>query len=186
MNNNRLIDFLPTAIAVINKDMMVVEANDAFKQRASINKKSKDINVIGTKCFNSAYKLSECCNSKTADSCPVTESFKTKKPSTTVHNIWVEDHAVVEEVIATPIIEKNGDVNFVVEEFRDLSQLLGLTKGIICTCAYCKKIRNEDGRWVAFEAYFQQHTGANFSHGICEECNEEVIGDFKKTHSCSH
>lgn len=183
MQDFKLINHMHTAVAVIDRDMTVVDANDAFKQRSSNN---KNVNVIGTKCFNSAYKLNELCNSKIAGSCPVTESFKTKKPSSTVHNLWVDDHAIVEEIITTPIIEKNGEVNFVVEEFRDLSELLGLKKGILTICSYCRKIRDKDGQWLSFEAYLRKYTCANISHGICEECNEEVINDLNKKNSCSH
>ena len=181
MEDFRLINHMHTAVAVIDRDMTVVEANDAFKQRSNLN---KNINVIGTKCFNSAYNLSELCNSKLVGSCPVAESFETKKTSSTVHHVWVEDHAIVEEIITTPIVEKNGEVNFVVEEFRDLSQLLGLTKGIITICSYCRKIRDKDGQWLSFEAYLRKYTCANISHGICEECNEKIMKDFNKiTHA---
>ena len=186
MKDFRLIDHMHTAVAVIDRDMTVVDANEAFKQRNIANKNTSNVNVIGTKCFNSAYKLSELCNSKIVGSCPVAESFKTKKASSTVHHLWVEDHAIVEEIITTPVIDKNGEVNFVVEEFRDLSQLLGLKKGIITICSYCRKIRDKDGQWLSFEAYLRKYTCANISHGICEACSEEVMHDFDKVNSCSH
>lgn len=100
--------------------------------------------------------------------------------------MWVDDHAIVEEITTTPIIEENGEVNFVVEEFRDITKLLGLNKGIISICSYCRKIRDKDGQWLSIEAYLHKHTGANFSHGVCEECSDEILGDLYKKHSCSH
>ena len=73
-----------------------------------------------------------------------------------------------------------------VEEFKDLTKLLGLKKGIINICSYCRKIRDKDGNWVSFEAYLHKHTGALFSHGICEDCYGEESKKIKKKHSCTH
>ncbi len=182
MKDFRTIDLIHTAIAVIDKNMSIVDANNAFQQRSNI----KTNNIIGTKCFNTAYKLNESCSIKTTGTCPVAESFKTKKPSSAIHHFWVEDHAIVEEITTTPIIEENGEVNFVIEEFRDVTKLLGLKKGIISICSYCRKIRDVNGQWLTFEAYLQKHTGANFSHGICEECLDTLPYKPHEKHSCSH
>lgn len=179
MKNFNLINHIQTAVAVIDKNMTIVEANDAFRQRNNL----KSIN--GEKCYNAAYKFNERCSNKTEKACPVEISFKTKKPSSAIHHFWIEDHAVVEEVTTTPIIEENGEVNYVVEEFRDITKLLGLKKGIISICSYCKKIRDEDGQWITFESYIQKHTGADFSHGICKECNISLFSEFKNKNSDS-
>lgn len=74
MKNFRLIDHIHTAVAVIDKDMTVVDANESFQHRSNSNKKA----ISGTKCFVSAYKLNEACSVKTGGTCPVSESFKTK------------------------------------------------------------------------------------------------------------
>lgn len=182
MKDFQLIDRIQTEIVVIDKDMTIVDANNAFQHRNN----QKCTNVIGKKCFNAAYNFAEGCGYKEAGSCPVRRSFLSKKPASAIHHFWIEDHAVVEELTTTPIIEGNGDVNFVIEEYRDITQLLGLKKGIIGVCSYCRKIRDEDGQWVTFEAYLHKHTGAHFSHGICEECNENLFSDLKTKTSCSH
>ena len=182
MKDFRLIDHIQTAVAVIDSSMTVVDANEAFKNKNAV----KPNKIIGARCYQSAYKLNESCNNKTAGICPVRESFKTKKNTTVIHHLWIDDQAIVEEVIATPIIEDNGEVNFVVEEFRDITRLLGLNKGIISMCSYCRKIRDEDGSWLSLEAYLEKHTGTKFSHGICEDCSNTLFGDLKKQHSCSH
>lgn len=179
MKNFQLINHIQTAVAVIDKNMTIVDSNNAFQQRNNLKK------TIGTKCFNAAYKFNESCSSKVEGSCPVSESFKTKKPSSAIHHFWIEDHAIVEEITTTPIIEENGEVNYVIEEFRDITKLLGLKKGILSICSYCKKIRDEDGQWITFESYIQKHTSADFSHGICEECNTSLFNEFKNKNSDS-
>ncbi len=182
MGNFDLINHIQTAVAVIDEDMTIVDANDAFQQRYN----EKNINLIGSKCFNVAYKFDESCCNKAACSCPAATSFRTKKASSAIHHFWIEDQAVVEELTTTPIIEKNGDVNYVIEEFRDLTKLLGLTKGIIGICSYCRKVHDEDGQWITFESYLEKHTGANFSHGICEDCNTSLFSEFQNKDLCSH
>jgi transcriptional regulator with PAS, ATPase and Fis domain len=175
----RLINHINTAVALIDKNMTIVDANDIFLQRNNL----KDTNVVGTKCFESAYNFNESCNNKITGSCPVAESFRTKKTSSAIHHFWIENQAVVEEIITTPIIEENGEVNFVVEEFRDITKLLGLKKGIIRICSYCRKICNEDGEWLTIEAYLQKRTGAKFSHSICDECNDTLSHELNNKHS---
>ena len=45
--------------------------------------------------------------------------------------------------------------------------------GLLPICAWCKRIRDDKGYWNQVEAYFHQHTGADFTHGICPECLEK-------------
>lgn len=43
-------------------------------------------------------------------------------------------------------------------------------RGILPTCSYCKKIRDDHGNWHQLELYIQRHSDAKFSHGICKDC----------------
>jgi len=181
MKNFQLIDHIQTAIAVIDKNMTVVEANHAYSQRTQ----RLSSEITGKKCFNSAYQFNVPCNHKTSKTCPVEETFKTGKASSQIHHFWISDHAVVEEITTTPVIEENGEINYVIEEFRDVTKLLGLKNGIMSICAYCRKIRNGDDQWITLEKYLEKHTGANFSHGICEECNASLISEVSKKNSSS-
>jgi PAS domain S-box-containing protein len=45
-----------------------------------------------------------------------------------------------------------------------------LLRGMLATCSYCKKIRDDQGIWQPLEAYIQDHSEACFSHGICPDC----------------
>ncbi len=42
--------------------------------------------------------------------------------------------------------------------------------GCLPICCHCKKIRNDQGAWTQLEAYIHEHSEAQFSHGLCEEC----------------
>jgi PAS domain-containing protein len=42
--------------------------------------------------------------------------------------------------------------------------------GLLPICAGCKKIRDETGQWRSIEAYVEDRSTVQFSHGICPDC----------------
>ena len=44
-------------------------------------------------------------------------------------------------------------------------------------CSYCKNIRDDKGYWNQIESYIHDHSEAEFSHGICQECAKEHYPD---------
>ena len=50
---------------------------------------------------------------------------------------------------------------------KSLVRTLG---GLLPICAKCKAIRDENGSWIRLETYIEDHSGADFTHGICPEC----------------
>jgi len=60
-----------------------------------------------------------------------------------------------------------------VKTIADLQQAIGEIKtlsGLIPICASCKKIRNDDGYYESVEHYIKEHSTADFTHSICDEC----------------
>ena len=55
--------------------------------------------------------------------------------------------------------------------------LLRILSGFIPICSWCKKIRDENGNWITFDVYLGKYSEAEFTHGICTECQKSV---FKK------
>lgn len=56
--------------------------------------------------------------------------------------------------------------------------------GLLPICASCKKIRDDKGYWNQIEVYIRDHSEAEFTHGICPECQEKAlkaIDRFKKS-----
>lgn len=53
-------------------------------------------------------------------------------------------------------------------------------KGCIPICAWCKKIRNDEGCWDQLEDYISKHTDASFSHGLCPDCFEKSRTETKE------
>ncbi len=54
---------------------------------------------------------------------------------------------------------------------RALAQVKRL-RGLLPICAHCKKIRDDAGYWHGVEVYIKEHTGAEFTHGVCDECQK--------------
>ncbi len=51
-------------------------------------------------------------------------------------------------------------------------------RGFLPICASCKKIRDDKGYWTKIETYISEHSGAEFSHGLCPECAKTLYGEF--------
>lgn len=56
---------------------------------------------------------------------------------------------------------------------------INVLQGIIPICAYCKKIRNDEGIFELAEAYISRHTEADFSHTYCPSCVEKHFSEIK-------
>jgi len=80
-------------------------------------------------------------------------------------------------------LQKPLDQEAIWMRLRVAERILGFTRQIrelgelLPICAYCKRIRDDGTYWQQFEAYIQEHTGSQFSHGICPECFEKQIHD---------
>jgi PAS domain S-box-containing protein len=46
-------------------------------------------------------------------------------------------------------------------------------RGLLPICAWCRKIRSEDGDWNDLESFVTEHSDASFSHGICPDCTSK-------------
>ena len=42
--------------------------------------------------------------------------------------------------------------------------------GLLPICAWCKKIRDDQGYWNQVETFIHERSDADFSHGICPDC----------------
>jgi len=67
------------------------------------------------------------------------------------------------------------------EELQKSLDECRMLRGIIPICAYCKKIRDDEGAWGQVENYIRKHPDASFSHGICPECAQRELHDFQET-----
>jgi len=72
------------------------------------------------------------------------------------------------------VIEMQEQLAAQVRELRGALEHIKTLQGILPICMYCKKIRDSQGFWNRLEVYVTRHSGAEFSHGICPECEKEL------------
>jgi PAS domain S-box-containing protein len=77
-------------------------------------------------------------------------------------------YSVARDVTATKQAEAERDR--LVAELQAALAENRVLREILPTCSYCRKIRDDDNRWMTAETYISRHTNSRFSHGVCPEC----------------
>jgi hypothetical protein len=67
-----------------------------------------------------------------------------------------------------------------IERLQAAANEVRTLKGFIPICASCKKVRTDEGYWEQIEKYIKDRSEAEFSHGICPECEEALYPDIVK------
>ncbi len=84
--------------------------------------------------------------------------------------------AGVDDFIPKPAgAEQLGTRLRVAERILGLQAELLALEGLLAVCSYCKRLRAADGSWGSLERYIEQHSTAEFSHGVCPECYEKHL-----------
>jgi CheY-like chemotaxis protein len=120
------------------------------------------------------------------------DSYVLKQYSQALVNKLEEKNAELQQAVAAlrraheHIVKLNSDLEQRVKERTaelasansDLARALSEVKvlgGLLPICGYCKKIRNDKNYWESVEVYLSIHTDAEFSHGVCPGCYENVV-----------
>lgn len=73
--------------------------------------------------------------------------------------------------------ELSGRVGELEAAMAQIKQL----RGILPICMYCKKIRDDKKYWQQVESYVEEHSDAQFSHGICPACAKKVLEELEES-----
>lgn len=78
---------------------------------------------------------------------------------------------------ATPLKVRERELAAaLIERDQALAEVRTL-RGLLCMCAACKRIRDEDGQWTVLEAYVMARTDTSFTHGLCPGCAATLYPD---------
>jgi hypothetical protein len=86
--------------------------------------------------------------------------------------------------LAVVVVLALGALMLSYRRIHSLQTQLETLESLLPICAYCKKIRIEDEgqppRWVPVEQYFHQRDQVEFTHGICKECLQVHLAQYRK------
>lgn len=60
------------------------------------------------------------------------------------------------------------------EVLSDALDRVKTLRGMLPICAWCKKVRDDQGYWTQVESYISRHSEAEFTHGICPACADHA------------
>lgn len=84
-----------------------------------------------------------------------------------------------EDITDKKVYDENREK--LIKELQKALENVKTLKGLIPICAWCKKIRNDEGYWIKLETYLKEHTEADFSHSICPDCYEKMKKEIEET-----
>lgn len=107
------------------------------------------------------------------------------------HYVWVEATSKtirdpgtghIKEIIATTRDisrrkKAEAEKEQLIIELQDALKRVKTLNGLLPICSVCKKIRDDKGYWNQIETYIQEHSEAEFSHGLCRECAKKIYPD---------
>jgi hypothetical protein len=70
-----------------------------------------------------------------------------------------------------------------IHQLQDAIANLKTLRGLLPFCLSCKKIREVDGYWSRIEAYVTKHSLAEFTPGLCPECEEYLSAQLPEEQS---
>ena len=180
-----IINTLQEPILIVDLDCHVVDANKS----ACIYLGQEIESLIGKNCCELSHPSDRVFFEK-GESCPCRLVLETKQQTRIIHEHRHDGKTIWEEILASPLKDKSGNINFVVLELRDITELVRLkevakkldteTKAprkFIPICASCKKIKKEEDTWEDVEQYINELSDVEFTHTVCPKCQRKLYPD---------
>ncbi|MBA7469440.1 hypothetical protein ES707_04709 [subsurface metagenome] len=64
-----------------------------------------------------------------------------------------------------------------IQELQETLKEVRTLSGLLPICAWCKKLRDDEGYWKSVEQYIGERTKAKFTHGMCPECQSKFLSE---------
>ncbi len=182
-----ILNAIDDSVCLINTDdFSIVNANSSFLAEYQTTQNA----ILGRPCYDITHHRQEpCCPPD--DKCPLKETVQEVRTAHVEHRHFLPDGSeVFVHIITSPVMDEKGKVIQIVHIARDITdrkkaerekeklikelqtalEEIKTLKGIIPICMHCKGIRDDKGSWNQLEKFITEHSEAQFSHGICEEC----------------
>jgi PAS domain S-box-containing protein len=180
-----IINTLQEPILIVDLDCHIVDANKS----ACIYLGREIEGLIGQDCCGLSHPFDRVFFEK-GESCPCRLVLETKQQTRIIHEHRHDGKTIWEEILASPLKDKSGNINFVVLELRDITELVRLKevakkldtetktpRKFIPICASCKKIKKEEDKWEDVEHYINELSDVEFTHTVCPKCQRKLYPD---------
>ena len=71
----------------------------------------------------------------------------------------------------------NEDLEKTIINLKKALKQVKQLSGLLPICMHCKNIRDDKGYWTQIESYIQEHSEAEFSHSLCQDCAKKYYPD---------
>ena len=78
----------------------------------------------------------------------------------------ITEHKRTEDLVQAAL----GENEKLVVELRDALAHVKTLRDMLPVCAWCRKIRSDDGYWKQLETYLAENVQVRVSHSICPDC----------------
>ncbi len=78
----------------------------------------------------------------------------------------------------TEQVQAEQEKERLIEQLMSAKSEIHRLSGMLPICSNCKKIRDDTGYWHQLEVYIDDHSDAQFSHGICPDCAQSLYPDY--------
>jgi hypothetical protein len=90
--------------------------------------------------------------------------------------IWLSWRYHTDRRVQFYLLQKEREL---IDELEKANENRKILEGLLPICSACKKIRDDKGYWNRIEEYIRDHSEAEFSHGICQECAKKFYPGIK-------
>lgn len=88
-----------------------------------------------------------------------------------------EDYLIGVGIDISERVRAENEKSRLIEQLQSTLKQVKQLSGLLPICSSCKKIRDDKGYWNQIESYIHDHSDAEFSHGLCPDCAEQMYGD---------
>ncbi len=196
-----ILDSIADPITFIGPDFSLKLANRAARKLMGGEMRNP---LICYRCLHG--RQNPCHGHEEEGPCPFLAVQHTGRPFSTIHRHSTPDGGTrYDEILASPLLDREGSFLGVVEILRDVTERRKMEEererlitrlqdaiehiktlhGLLPMCAWCNKIKDDKGRWKKVEEYMEEHTDAKFTHGICPDCLKKARREQRSKNSRS-
>ncbi|BCB96436.1 hypothetical protein JZK55_13580 [Dissulfurispira thermophila] len=121
----QLYDSISNYVLIISPDKSIVEANEKFLEDTGLGRND----VIGKKCWQIVHSYDKECSEK-GESCYLDDVYRDGIQRSVTHVHTLQGIKQIHNIVYTPFRDKNGNIQFVIEDIRDITDVAEMQERI--------------------------------------------------------